>query len=115
MTIGPNKCFEKAIVYLPDKSKHKKNTAGLELAGVSRVTSPYSLAMVNPSTSLCMSDLKKVGKNKTNEKIKSFQTYLNNLVLFSCKKVKEEIRMMDNISILGNKKMYGNGCKCLLS
>ena len=24
MTIGPNECFEKAFVYLPDKSKHKK-------------------------------------------------------------------------------------------
>ena len=39
---------------------------------LSRVKPPDNLAIINPSTSLCISDLKKIGKNKTNEKIKSF-------------------------------------------
>ena len=115
MTIGPNENFEKAVVYLPEKSQNQNNTAGLELVALSRVTSPKNLALGNLSNSLCISDLKKIGKNKTNEKIKTFQTYLDNRSLHCCNKVKEEIRLMDNISPCDDEKTYENGCKCLLS
>ena len=52
------KSNEKAVVYLPDKSRHQKITAGLELVALSRVTSPEDLAIVNVSSSLCISKLK---------------------------------------------------------
>ena len=60
MTIGPGENFEHAVVYLPDKSKNQKSTAGLELVGISRVTSPEFLAIGNHSKSLCIANLKKL-------------------------------------------------------
>ena len=73
MTIGPNENFEKAVVYLPEKSQNQNNTAGLELVALSRVTSPKNLAIGNLSTSLCISELKKLGKTKLMKKSKHFK------------------------------------------
>ena len=105
----------KNLIYFSRAVGRIKNTAGLELVGLSRVSSPQNLAIVNSSISLCLSNLKKIGRNKINEKIKSFQTYLNNHSLYSCSKVEAEIRMADNFSFLGDEKTNENGCKCLLS
>ena len=59
MTIGPGENFERAVVYLPDKSRNQRSSAGLELVGISRVTSPEYLAIGNESKSLCIVSLKK--------------------------------------------------------
>ena len=85
----------KILIYFSRAVGRIKNTAGLELVGLSRVSSPENLAIVNSSTSLCISNLKKIGRNKINEKIKSFQTYFNNHSLYSSSKVEAEIRMAE--------------------
>ena len=115
MTIGPNEIFERAIVYLPDISSNQRTSPGLELVGISRVTSPEYLAIGNISTSLHISNLKKIGKSKTNDTIKTFQTYLNGRSNLSCESVKEKIKSLDINGNTTNEETYENGCKFLLT
>ena len=114
MTIGQNECFEKAIIYLPDKSQGQKITAGLELVAMSRVTSPTDLAIGNRSSSLCIANLKKIGVNKTNEKIKKFHEFVNERSIQTCELVKQNVRAFDQIATSEDEKTYENGCEFLL-
>ena len=115
MTIGPGENFEHAVVYLPDKSKNQKSTAGLELVGISRVTSPEFLAIGNDSKSLCIANLKKIGISKTNDNIRAFHKYVEKRSISTCKSVKKQICSLDNVSGLDEERTYENGCNFLLS
>ena len=115
MTIGPGENFERAIVYLPDKSMKQKTTPGLELVAFSRVTSPEYLAIGNISTSLPISQLKKIGQNPTNEKIKSFHKYLDDRSENSCNIVRNKIKSLDNSRHGNEEGTFEGGCRFLLS
>ena len=115
MTIGPGENFEHAVVYLPDKSKNQKSTAGLELVGISRVTSPEFLAIGNDSKSLCIANLKKIGISKTNDNIRTFHKYVEKRSSCTCKIVRDHISSLDNVSGSEEERTYENGCNYLLS
>ena len=75
---------------------------------MSRVTSPNDLAIGNRSSSLCIANLKKIGVNKTNEKIKKFHEFVNERSIQTCEIVKQKIRDLDSIAISEDEKNYEN-------
>ena len=94
MTICPDDFFEKALVYIPGKSRNQWSTAGLELVRISRIALPENLVIGHLSSSLWITDLKTIEKNKTNEKIKKFNHYLNECSQLTCDLVRNEISMV---------------------
>lgn len=114
MTIGPGENFEHAVVYLPNKSKNKKSTGGLELNGISRVTSP-EVWIGNDSKSLCIANPKKFGISKTNDNIRAFHKYVEKRSRCTCKIVRENISSLDSVSDSEEERTYENGCNYLLS
>ena len=88
---------------------------GLELVGISCVTSPEFLAIGNQTISLCIANIKKIGQTQTNDNIKSFHKYLNKRSACTCKEVKEKIGLPGNSEDIFDGSCYDSGCKFLLS
>ena len=110
MTIGVGQTFERAVVYLPDTSTGTNVTPGLELVAMSRVTDPSLLAIGNLSSSLVISNLKKIGTSPTNQKIKAFQLMLAEKASLCQDEIKEKIQALD----IRDDKTFDGGCEFLL-
>ena len=113
MTIGPKENFEKIVIHLPNKALGHRSTAGLELVALSRVTSIENIAIGNDHNSLFRADLKNIGKNKTNEKIKEFHKLLFSMESISQISTINEITQLDLNTDCD--KTFDGGCDFLLS
>lgn len=115
MTIGPGEVFEKAVVYFPDTSNGQKSTPGLELVGMSRVKDPSCLAIGNMSTSLSVSDIKKIGSSKANKKVKEFRSKLTEQALSSKLEIIQKIKSLHGTNSPDEEPSFDGGCAFLLN